>query len=225
MNPSSIPVITIDGPSGCGKGTLSQSLAAHLKWHFLDSGSLYRVLALAAQQQTIPPTDEVALSQLARTLDVRFKESHLGDAPTIFLAKQDVSEQIRSEQCGNLASSISSLKAVREALIERQRAFRRPPGLVTDGRDMGTIIFPDAQLKIFLDATTEERAQRRFKQLQNKGLKAEYATIYADLAKRDERDRTRTVAPLLPAQDAVIIDTTHLGIGEVFDRILELIKV
>lgn len=225
MTPILSPVITIDGPSGCGKGTVSQRLASYLKWHFLDSGSLYRVLALACLQAAVPLEDEQAIAKLASSLPVRFKEHHLGEAPEVYLNEIEVSDAIRSENCGKTASLVSSLPSVRTALLARQRAFRRPPGLVTDGRDMGTVVFPDAKLKIFLDASPEERARRRFQQLKNKGVEANYEVILNDLISRDERDRCRTIAPLIPAKDAILIDSTELDAQAVFDRILKLIRV
>ncbi|MBI5448597.1 MAG: (d)CMP kinase [Gammaproteobacteria bacterium] len=218
---SSIPVITLDGPSGTGKGTLSQRLAQHLHWHFLDSGALYRVLALAATQHTIHLTDEPALAHLAQHLPVKFVVNQRGAHPLIFLDNQDVTHAIRTEKCGNDASTLSALPAVRQALIDRQRAFRQAPGLVTDGRDMGTVIFPDATLKLFLDASPEERARRRHKQLQDKGVLTDLTTIQTELQQRDDRDRQRAIAPLKPAADALIIDTTHLNIDEVFKQILQ----
>ncbi len=218
------PVITIDGPSGSGKGTLSQRLAEHLQWHFLDSGSLYRVLALAARKQAIPFHDEATLATLAKQLPVKFLTHHRGATPTILLAEEDVTEVIRTESCGADASTISALPAVRQALVERQRAFRQPPGLVTDGRDMGTVIFPDATLKIFLEASVNTRATRRYKQLQNKGLTIDFDTLLADLAQRDERDKNRSIAPLHPAPDAITLDTTGLGVDAVFHQVLRLVK-
>lgn len=218
-----IPVITIDGPSGSGKGTISQLLAEHLNWHFLDSGSLYRILALAAKKQTIAFTDEARLADIAQHLNVKFITNNRGAAPQILLEDADVTDIIRTEECGNNASAISALKNVRLALIERQRTFKQAPGLVTDGRDMGTIIFPEAQLKLFLEASLDERATRRFKQLQSKGMIADYSDVKNELLQRDERDKNRAIAPLKPADDAIIIDTTGLTIEDVFNKILPLI--
>jgi cytidylate kinase len=217
---SPIPVITVDGPSGVGKGTLSQQLARHLGWHFLDSGALYRLLGLAARRQGVEFTDEPALEVLALKLDVRFLPSGQGET-TILLSNQDVTREIRTEQAGNDASRVAAVPAVRAALLQRQRDFRQLPGLVADGRDMGTTVFPDAPLKFFLTASAEVRAERRYKQLKEKGLDASLTTLLAEIAERDERDRTRSVSPLKPAEDAIIIDTSHLGIDEVFSVVLE----
>ncbi len=216
----SVPVITVDGPSGVGKGTLSQRLARHLGWHFLDSGALYRVLGLAARRQGVDLSDEPALEALALGLDVRFVPSEQGES-IIFMNNHDVTQDIRTEQAGGDASRVAALPAVRAALLQRQRDFRRPPGLVADGRDMGTTIFPDAPLKFFITASAEVRAERRYKQLKEKGLGASLTTLLAEIAERDERDRTRSVSPLKPAEDAIIIDTSHLGIEDVFQVVLE----
>lgn len=217
---SPIPVVTVDGPSGVGKGTLSQQLARHLGWHFLDSGALYRLLGLAARRQGVEPSDETSLESLALKLDVRFLPSEQGET-TILLSNQDVTREIRTEQAGNDASRVAAVPAVRAALLQRQRDFRQAPGLVADGRDMGTTVFPDAPLKFFLTASAEVRAERRYKQLKEKGLDASLTTLLAEIAERDERDRTRSVSPLKPAEDAIIIDTSHLGIDEVFSVVLE----
>ena len=219
-----IPVITIDGPSGSGKGTLSQQLAKHLHWHFLDSGSLYRILALAAGQHLISFSDEQALANLAKTLAVEFLTQELGDTPRVLLDTQDVTHAIRTESCGKRASCIAVFQKVRQALLERQRAFKKPPGLVTDGRDMGTIIFPDAVLKIYLDASVEERAKRRHKQLLEKDIHTSFDVVKAQLIKRDQRDKTRSIAPLNPASDAIIMDTTGMTIETVFNKIIALTK-
>lgn len=219
MMPHKEPVITIDGASGTGKGTVSQVLAKRLGWKLLDSGALYRVLALAAQKHRVALDNEKALEVLAEHLDVQFiaKESHL---PHIILEGEDVTEVIRTEKIGNAASIVAALPAVRAALLSRQRVFREAPGLVADGRDMGTVVFPDAQLKIFLTASPEERALRRHNQLKERGISVTLGDLINELRERDKRDKERTVAPLKPADDAVIIDTDHLTVEQVVEKIL-----
>jgi CMP/dCMP kinase len=219
---TSIPVIAIDGPSGSGKGTISQLLAQKLGWHFLDSGALYRVLALAVQQQTISIDNPEIIELLALQLDVKFEPQHIGMMPRVILEGDDVTDDIRSEICGNLASKIAVFPAVRKALLERQRAFRMLPGLVADGRDMGTVVFKDAALKIFLQATDEERAKRRYRQLQENGINVSLEDVLAELKDRDDRDKTRSASPLVPAEDAIIIDTTGLSIEQVIAKILAI---
>lgn len=217
-----IPLVTIDGPGGSGKGTVSRILATKLGCHMLDSGALYRLLALAAQTHSIPLDGEAALVILAAHLDVQFISN--GEEKTrILLEGEDVSDAIRSEECGNQASIVAVLPQVRIALLARQRAFLEPPGLVADGRDMGTVVFPDADVKIFLTATPEERAKRRYKQLIDKGMSVNLATLSREIAERDERDASRLVAPLKPAQDAIVLDTTGVSIDQVVDQILSLI--
>jgi len=215
-----IPVITVDGPSGSGKGTISQLLAHHLKWHLLDSGALYRVLALAAEQHKISLDNAKALEALAGHLDVQFKAKTIGDSARVILEGADVSEAIRTPECGNSASVIGAIPAVRTALLERQRAFCEPPGLVADGRDMGSVIFPEAKLKVFLVASLEARAQRRYMQLQEKGNSVSLDRVLTELIARDKRDTERAVAPLKPAPDAWLLDTTFLSIDEAFSRIM-----
>lgn len=216
-----VPVITIDGPSGTGKGTICYKLAYHLNWHVLDSGSLYRVLAYAARKKEINFNEIDKLVALAHSLNLRFEtDPHLQSH--VMLDGENVFEELRTEQCGQDASKIAVEPKIREALLARQRAFAALPGLVTDGRDMGTVIFPDAILKIFLFASAEERASRRYFQLKEKGIDVSLAVVVDELAKRDARDSARSHAPLRPAEDSVLIDTTGLTIVQVFNNVLEL---
>ncbi len=217
--PAIIPIITIDGASGTGKGTVSQLLATRLCWNFLDSGALYRVLALAAQKHCVALDNEKALEVLAEHLDVQFiaQENKL---PKVILEGEDVTDTIRTEPIGNSASIIAALPAVRAALLSRQRAFREAPGLVADGRDMGTVVFPDAELKIFLTASPEERALRRYHQLLEKGINVNLSDLIEELRERDKRDQERTVAPLKPAADAICINTNGLSVEDVVNRIV-----
>lgn len=212
------PVITVDGPSGAGKGTLCQALAENLGWHLLDSGAIYRVLALAALHHNVDITSEETLVPLAVHLDVQFvtQDNQL----QVILEGEIVTSQIRNETIGNTASQAAALPRVREALLRRQRAFRESPGLIADGRDMGTIVFPDAPVKIFLDASAEERAQRRMLQLQENGLCVRFERLLSEIQERDYRDRSRAVAPLVPASDALILDSTNMPIEEVIERAL-----
>lgn len=214
-----IPMITIDGPSGSGKGTIAQRLAEQLGWHLLDSGAIYRVLALAALHHGVALDDEEGLVPLAAHLDVQFVTNSQKQIRTI-LEGEDVSSSIRSEEVGGAASKVAAYPRVREALLRRQRAFRQLPGLVADGRDMGTVVFPEAPVKIFLTATAEERANRRFLQLQSTGASANLAQILADVQARDDRDMNRATAPLRPAEDAKVIDSSALSIDEVLSVIL-----
>jgi cytidylate kinase len=216
-----VPVLTIDGPSGSGKGTLAQRLAVELGWHYLDSGAIYRVLAQAALQANINFSDVSALTALAETLPVTFKVE--GDGLVVLLNGEDVSLLIRSEQAGNAASKVAAIPEVRAALLQRQRDFRQAPGLVTDGRDMGTVVFEDAPFKVYLTASAEVRAQRRYKQLKEKGIDSNLADLIAEITERDERDQQRDVAPLKPATDAMILDSTALGIDAVFQRVREFV--
>ena len=215
-----VPVITIDGPSGSGKGTVAALLAAKLGWNFLDSGALYRLLAFAARNHGVDLTNEEALKLLAAHLDVQFGASKGGNGMQIVLEGEDVTQAIRNEQVGAGASQVAALPVVREALLQRQKAFREPPGLVADGRDMGTVVFPDAPLKIFLTASAEERARRRYLQLKGKGDDVNLASLLDEIRARDERDTGREVAPLRPADDAVHLDSTNLSIEQVLGQIL-----
>lgn len=208
------PVITVDGPSGSGKGTLCALLAKQLGWNLLDSGALYRLLAFAAGNHGIDLTNEESLKQLAAHLDVQFIDKR------IILEGEEVTDAIRNEQIGAGASMVASLPAVREALLQRQRAFQEMPGLVADGRDMGTVVFTDAPLKIFLTASAEERARRRYLQLKAKGDDVNLASLLDEIRARDERDTQRAVAPLKPAADAIVLDSTELSIEQVLERIL-----
>ena len=218
------PVITIDGASGTGKGVVTQRIAKQLGWNLLDSGALYRVLALAAQKHGVSLENEPALTVLAECLDVQFVATETGNPPIILLEGQDVTDTIRTEKMGNAASKVGALPQVRTALLSRQRAFREAPGLVTDGRDMGTVIFPDAGVKIFLTASPEERASRRYNQLKEKGNHVTLSDLVEELRERDKRDQERAVAPLKPAEDAMSIDTDHLTIDQVVERIMVEVK-
>lgn len=217
---SKAPVITLDGPGGVGKGTVSGLLAKHLGWHYLDSGALYRLAALAAMNHGVDFDNESALAVIAEHLDIRFQQED-GTAVTILLEGDDVTRQIRTEEVGSNASRVAAFSRVRDALLRRQRAFRTEPGLIADGRDMGTVVFTDAPLKIYLTATSDERARRRVLQLEQGGSVVEYDQVLQDINERDERDRNRTVAPLKPAEDALVIDTTELSIEAVLERVLQ----
>lgn len=219
---SKAPVVTLDGPGGVGKGTVSTMLAKHLGWQYLDSGALYRLTALAAKNHGVDFTNEAALAVIAEHLDIRFDQQEGG--VVILLEGDDVTSQIRSEEVGANASRVAAYSRVRDALLKRQRAFRTVPGLVADGRDMGTVVFTDAPLKLYLTASSEERARRRWQQLSDSGVEADIEQVLADIEERDERDSNRSVAPLKPAEDAVIIDTTELSIDEVFNKAIALVK-
>ncbi len=216
---SRIPIITIDGPSGVGKGTLGRLLAEDLKYHFLDSGALYRVLAYAARQHGMGSSQLNDLLILAEHLDVQFRLDDPIYPANVLLEGNDITQELRTEGVGELASQLAALKQVRQALLARQRAFAQPPGLVADGRDMGTVVFPEAPVKIFLTATPEERAKRRQKQLQAAGKDVNLRGLLEDIQRRDERDSQRPIAPLEPARDAVIIDTTTLDVAHALARV------
>jgi CMP/dCMP kinase len=221
---SVIPVITVDGPSGTGKGTVCSHLANWLSWNFLDSGALYRILAVAAEKHHIETNNEAAIADIAKSLDVVFQRPQPGKDVTVIFECDDISQQIRTEECGNSASQIATMHSVRAALLERQRKFRQLPGLVADGRDMGTVVFVDAPLKVYLIATAEERAKRRYKQLKQKGFDVNLPRLAADIAERDTRDSQRTISPLKPADDAIVVDTTVMDISEVIKKIENLVQ-
>ena len=217
----SAPIVTIDGPSGSGKGTISRAIAEHVAWHLLDSGALYRLVALAGSQSALEPADVAGHAALATRMDVVFSVRSDG-SERVTLDGQDVTAAIRAETAGQGASRVAAWPAVRTALLERQRAFAQPPGLVADGRDMGTVVFPHAQLKVFLTASAAARAQRRYKQLKDKGSDVSLPALSREIAERDLRDTTRAVAPLQPASDAVVIDSTDLTIEQVVEQVLAL---
>jgi cytidylate kinase len=217
------PLITLDGPSGSGKGTIARRVAASLGFHLLDSGALYRLVALAGARRGLAPDDEAAHAEVGRHLDVQFGSDPAGEE-RILLAGADVVAAIRTEAAGADASRVAAMPAVRAALLQRQRDFARPPGLVADGRDMGTVVFPDAPLKIFLTASPEERARRRHNQLKEKGLTVNIDDLSQEIRERDLRDSSRPVAPLRPAADAILLDSTGLSIEQVVDRVLELAR-
>ena len=214
------PVICIDGPSGAGKGTLSQRLATGLGWHLLDSGALYRVVGFAGRLAAVSLEDSDAIAGIARSLDVNFRPTEGG--VSVWLAGEDVTAHLRTEEGGKDASTVAALPAVREALLLRQQELARPPGLIADGRDMGTVVFPRAPLKIFLTASAEARAERRFHQLQGMGESVSLARLLTDIQQRDARDQSRTVSPLVPAEDAIIIDSTALSADEVLQAARDL---
>ena len=222
MTPTAAPVVTIDGPSGSGKGTVGRLLALKLGWHYLDSGALYRLVALAAMRRHLDLRDAAGLAAVAANLDVRFAPAAAGDR--VYLEGDDVSTELRTERAGDAASKVAAVPEVRTVLLTRQRDFAVAPGLVTDGRDMGTVVFPDALLKVVLTASAEARAMRRHKQLKEKGIDVSLPDLSWDIAQRDARDANRTVAPFKPAPDAQVIDSTSLAPEEVVAHILNWLE-
>lgn len=218
------PVVTIDGPSGAGKGTICHLLAKKLGWQLLDSGAIYRVLALAAIHHDVELDNEESLSLLAAHLDVQFLPGNGTEAIKVVLEGEDVSRDIRTQECSDAASKVAAFPRVREALLRRQRAFQTEPGLIADGRDMGTVVFPQAPVKFFLTASAEERAERRYNQLQDKGFDVNIDRLLAEIIERDDRDMNRPVAPLRPADDALVVDTTGVKIEKVLETVIEHIE-
>lgn len=212
---ATVPVIAIDGPSASGKGTVAQTVAGALGFHYLDSGALYRVVALAAVKAGVRPDDDAAVGAVAAALDVEFRDGE------ILLRGERVTDEVRTERISGMSSEVAALPSVRQALLARQRAFRRPPGLVADGRDMGSVVFPDATLKVFLTASPEVRAQRRHKQLMEKGISANIAALVADLRRRDERDAGRVVAPLRQQPGAILLDTSAMSAAQAVEYVLD----
>jgi len=220
-----VPVLTIDGPSGVGKGSVARIVASKMGWHLLDSGAIYRGFALAAKSRNIDFNDEPGLAKLAEKLDLRFESVEGQELLNVYLDGEEVSKELRTEQTAELASQLAVIAPLRAALLKKQQQFEQTPGLVADGRDMGTVVFPNASYKIYLTASAEERAQRRLKQLQNSANAGNISQILAEVKKRDERDSNRKHSPLTPARDALIIDTTCLSIDEVIARVMALVEV
>lgn len=218
-----VPIVTIDGPSGSGKGTVSRRVAAALGWALLDSGALYRLVALAARRRGVALDDPAGLSRIAAGFDIRFGSGPDG-AEIVWLDGAEVTRDIRTEAAGNDASKVAALPAVRAALLDRQRAFAAPPGLVADGRDMGTVVFPHAKVKIFLTASLEERARRRHNQLKEKGVAATLAALSLEIGERDKRDISRSASPLVASADAVVLDTTGMPVDAVVGRVLSIVR-
>lgn len=221
---STVPVLAVDGPSGSGKGTISRAVAEALGWHLLDSGAIYRAVGYAAGMAGIDLSDAAAVTRCTETAKIVFRDPKDGGETRVIVNGHDATDEIRTETCGAAASAIAAIPAVRAALLDKQRSFRKPPGLVADGRDMGTVVFADAPYKVFLTASAEERARRRYKQLKEKGLAVTLSTLLREIEARDERDATRKVAPLRPATGALIIDTTGIPVGEVVARVLAVVQ-
>ena len=219
-----VPVLTIDGPSGSGKGTISRAVAEALGWHLLDSGALYRAVGYAASMAGINLSDAAAVTRCAETTRIAFRDEKDGRETRVIVNGHDATDEVRTETCGAAASAIAAIPAVRTALFEKQRSFRRAPGLVADGRDMGTVVFSDAPYKIFLTAGAGERARRRYKQLKEKGLTVTLSSLLREIEARDERDATRKVAPLKPAAGALIVDTKSVPVQEVIARVLAVVR-
>lgn len=223
-NAKPVPVLTIDGPSGSGKGTISRAVADALGWHLLDSGAIYRAVGFAAGMAGIDLSDAEAVTRCAQTTKIMFRDPGDGGDTRVIINGHDASDEIRTESCGAAASAIAVIPAVRAALFDKQRSFRRAPGLVADGRDMGTVVFSDAPCKVFLTASAQERARRRYKQLKDKGLSVTLSSLLHEIEARDERDATRKVAPLKPAAGAIVIDTTSMPIAAVVERVLDAVR-
>jgi len=224
MPDKNIPVLTIDGPSGSGKGTISRKIADALGWHMLDSGALYRAVGFAAGMEGLDLSDADAVTRCAQTTKIGFRDPKDGGETRVIVNGLDATDELRTETCGAAASAIAAIPSVRAALLDKQRSFRKGPGLVADGRDMGTVIFPDARYKVFLTASAEERAKRRYKQLKEKGLGVTLAALLREIQVRDVRDAARPVAPLKPAPDAVLIDSTGMRIEAVVAAVLDLVR-
>jgi len=220
-----VPVLTIDGPSGSGKGTIARAVAEHLGWHLLDSGALYRAVGYAAAQAGLELNDAEAVTGCAETVEIAFRDPKDGGETRVLVNGRDVTDDLRTEAAGAAASAIAAIPAVRKALVARQLAFRKAPGLVADGRDMGTVIFPDAAPKVFLTASAGERAQRRYKQLKEKGMDVTLTDLLHEIEARDARDASRAVSPLKPAADAVLVDTSGMPIAQVVAKVLSLLTV
>jgi cytidylate kinase len=223
MSKSEIPVLTIDGPSGSGKGTISRAVSQRLGWHLLDSGAIYRAVGFVASMEGLDLSDAEAVTRCAQATKIAFRDR--GDETRVIVNGLDASDELRTETCGAAASAIAAIPSVRAALLEQQRRFRRAPGLVADGRDMGTVVFPDARYKVFLTASAAERADRRYKQLKQKGLKVKLVDLLNEIEARDRRDAARAVAPLKPAADAVLVDSTGIPIAAVVDAVLAVVAV